>query len=122
MAENRYVFFKSGSWRTPTQLARVLFRIFPQANPDFESSYARVSYWWLEIDEKDQVQREIGFDGDHLPVVLAPFGDNFGIFTDLNGAPNTTGSEIDPLAFEKTWETTWQLTENALGRKVARNA
>jgi hypothetical protein len=126
MTGNRYVLFKSGSRPASSRLSRflrfLLFRIFPQANPDFENSYARVLYWWLEIDENDQVQREIGFDSNQRPVVLAPFGDNFGIFTDLNGFPNPTGSEIDSIVFENEWEAAWQSAENALGRKVARDA
>lgn len=78
--------------------------MLPKANPDFDTAYERVLYWWLEIDDSNQVQREIGFDQSGQAAAIAPWRDNMGIFTDHADAPDHTGPAVDPAEFEATWQ------------------
>jgi hypothetical protein len=83
----------------------ILRRLLPQANPDFEKVYQnQVVTWWLEIDDKNVVCREIAFDASGQAVAAAPLGENYGIFTDLDSAPEGLGPEIQASAFESTWQ------------------
>ena len=100
----RYVAFICGPWGKPGILGRVLGKVLPQANPDFEHAYQCVTSWWLEIDETGQVQREIAFDVGQCPIAIAPFRQNFGVFTDLEGHPEPLGPELDALLFESAWQ------------------
>ena len=99
----RYVEFIAGPWEAPPLLGRLLGLVLPAANPDFETAYQRVTSWWLEIDDSGAVQREIGFDARHLPVAIAPFRDNFGIFTEHDTHPNPLGGEQDATQFDAAW-------------------
>ncbi|MBX3586451.1 MAG: hypothetical protein KF796_07385 [Ramlibacter sp.] len=81
----------------------MLRRILARANPDFDSAYARVENWWLELDENNNVCRELAFDASGQPIAASPLGDNTGIFTDLGGAPNGWGAAVDPSEFERVW-------------------
>ncbi len=56
----------------------------PKANPDFDELYDSVRKWWVEIDEKSAPCREIGFDVNNNPIVIGPFGENHGLWTDSN--------------------------------------
>ena len=100
----RYVVFICGPWGAPGILGRVFGKILPQANPDFERAYQSVTSWWLEIDDAGQVQREIGFDAGQHPIAIAPFGQNFGIFADLEGHPERLGPELVASLFESAWQ------------------
>ncbi|WP_242103703.1 hypothetical protein [Lysobacter sp. M2-1] len=77
--------------------------ILPRANPDFDEAYQRVTHWWLEIDVGGEVLREIGFDANDQPVAIAPYRNNYGIFTD-SGSPIQAGlPDVDPQDFADTW-------------------
>ena len=41
--------------------ARLLRKVVPAANPDFEPLYGGVRLWWVEVDDGGRPQREIGF-------------------------------------------------------------
>ncbi len=70
-----------GKWVKPGLIARFLSRVLPEANPDFEHLYKSVSYWYLELDGCKPV-REIGFTDAGEPIVVGPFGSNYGMWTD----------------------------------------
>jgi hypothetical protein len=98
-------------------VAKILRRLVPLANPDFDLAYQSVTLWWLEIDEDGQVRREIGFDAGQRPIAIAPFRENFGVFTDIAGHPEQLGPEQDPSAFEAAWsEVASRFTEATRGR------
>ena len=100
----RYTTFKCGPWPNANLFAKTLTRLMPRANPDFELAYEKIVTWWLEIDDNNIVQRELGFDDMGTPLVAAPLGDNHGIFTDLDSAPEGLGADIEHTTFEQTWQ------------------
>ena len=57
----------------------------------------------MEIDDSDQVRREIGFNAAVEPITAAPLGENWGISTDSDGAPVPLGLWVDPNDFEKVF-------------------
>ncbi|MBM3783514.1 MAG: hypothetical protein FJW30_04090 [Acidobacteria bacterium] len=63
---------------------RVLKKVVPLANPDFENHYQHVCKWWVEVDDSGAPQRELGFDVQNIPIVAGPIGRNFGFWTDSN--------------------------------------
>jgi hypothetical protein len=86
-------------------LIKTMEYLLPQANPDFERAYRdEVVNWWLEIDDKNVVHREIALNAAGEPVAAAPLGENYGIFTDLDSAPDGLGPEIQASQFEGTWQ------------------
>ena len=99
----RYATFKAGPWPKPGLLSQLLSFIFPRANPDFDATYQRVVNWWLEIDDKNAVRREIAFDASGQAVAVAPFERNHGIFTDLASVPAPITEDIVKDAFEQHW-------------------
>jgi len=87
-----------------TLLARVLRRIIPQANPEFEQHYGNVRLWWVETDEVGTPQRELGFGQDGVVLVAGPWGENVGFWTDSSMVFASGEYEaIDPAAFEANW-------------------
>jgi hypothetical protein len=113
----RYASFKSGPWPKAGLATKTLLRVFPRSNPDFGSVYEDVVFWWLEVNEKNVVLREIGFNGSGAPVAAAPLGDNYGIFTDINSAPDGLGPDVEPSTFDQTWQ---QFERNWLASKRPR--
>jgi hypothetical protein len=90
-------------WEPPGMLARVLARLLPHANPDFESVFPRVRCWWLELRNGTPV-REIGFSADGLPLVLGPFKDNRGFWTDSPVLLDAAGyAHVGAEEFERQW-------------------
>lgn len=66
-------------------LIKILFFIFPVANPDFEDIFDLVEVWLLEFEEKDKVPfREIGLDINGNVIAKMPYLDNYGYWTDNN--------------------------------------
>lgn len=71
-------------------------------NPDFESLYSNVDFWLLEVDEERcLVNREVGIDKENHPIVLGPWGYNYGVWVD-----NTM--DIDKVKHEKSTESEFE--------------
>jgi hypothetical protein len=104
----RYATFRCGPWPKPGTVLRAILAplrlVLPEANPDFEEAYEQVVTWWFEIDEHNTVRREIAFNADAEPIAAAPLGQNHGIFTDLDSAPEGLGPALEPKAFEEAWQ------------------
>jgi len=85
-------------------LMALLFFI-PRANPDFEKLYNNVRLWWIEVDDKSGTpEREIGFDENNIPIVAAPFHDNYGLWTDSPVTFQDNNYDlIKSEDFEKVW-------------------
>jgi len=62
-----------------------------------------VTYWWLEVGDDGRVTREIGFDSSGRAVAGAPLGNNPGIFTDADHAPDGLGESVSLTEFERVW-------------------
>ena len=86
-----------------------LTKIFPVANPDFESKIDGVEYWLVECDKESGIpQREIGLDQQGQVIMKMPFKDNYGYWTDNNlllddFKEHFKVSEISKKAFEQRW-------------------
>lgn len=89
--------------------AGVLSKIFPTANPDFESKMEEVEYWLVECDRASGVpQREIGLNHASRVIMKMPFKDNYGYWTDNNlllddFKKQFNASAITKEAFERQW-------------------
>lgn len=103
----QYRRFTTGPWPELSLIQKLIVNVFlfwiPKANPDFEESYTKVHYFWLEIDEKGDVTREVGFNNADEPITAALFENNFGIFTDLDGSPSPLESPVDRADFERAF-------------------
>lgn len=71
------VFFKTLLWE-------FLSTIFPKANPDFENQIQNINIWLIEFDVNGIPEREIGLDKDEKVVMIMPWKDNYGYWTDTN--------------------------------------
>ncbi|MDH3976747.1 MAG: hypothetical protein OEV42_20990 [Deltaproteobacteria bacterium] len=82
-------------------------------NPDFDDLYRHVNWWYLEIDDyTKKVNREIGLDKDKNPIVLAPWGCNYGLWVDSVAA-------LERIEFEETTETDFEEKWIAMEEKLA---
>lgn len=82
-------------------------------NPDFDDLYRYVDCWYLEIDGyTKKVNREIGLDKDKKPIVLAPWGCNYGLWVDSVVA-------LDRIEFEETTEAAFEEKWIAIEEKLA---
>jgi hypothetical protein len=87
-------------------IMKILLFIFPKANPDFEHLYDSVDRWWIELNENDVPQKEIGFDNEGNIIVAGPIGKNYGFWTDsTEPVIDSELSLIDKSEFLKAWET-----------------
>lgn len=92
-------------------LINVLTKVIPKANPDFEDRIDDVKYWLVEVDNDTGIpQREIGFDEKDEVIMIMPYKDNYGFWTDSNvlltdNTEHFSTSEIGKENFERYWET-----------------
>lgn len=91
----------------PTGLKRwindILGSVLPKADPDFFWLRVPVEYWWLELDEANIAQRELGFEHSDEPVRCAPLGRNFGIFVGEQIDSRHLGEFLGAERFEQQW-------------------
>jgi hypothetical protein len=85
---------------------KILITILPRANPNFDDKYRDVRVWWLEIDDKDsKPNREIGFGSDGKPIVIGPYGNNYGFWTDSDESVDVAwGSPVEAERFNQAWD------------------
>ncbi len=99
----------AGRWRRgagPTRMLRSLLEdVLPLPNPDFETRYEAVFEWLLEIDEATGlVQREIGLDESGEPIVIAPYRENIGFWTNAGEPLDWHGMvRLRAAEFETKW-------------------
>jgi hypothetical protein len=104
-----YRLVTDGADDAPNNLLAGMLRCRHAGNPDFAALYPQVRFWFVEV-EGGRVRREIGFAplvgsaGDAVPVVLAPFGRNPGLWTKLEVACGPgDGTPIGAREFEAAW-------------------
>jgi len=90
-------------------LMGTLKKILPVANPDFENHIGNVYYWLVECDRLDGTpQREIGVDSQGQVIMIIPFKNNYGYWTDNNlnfedFKERFHAIEIPKELFEQNW-------------------
>lgn len=89
-------------------LEKFLSTIIPKANPDFENQIQNTNIWLIEFDENGIPEREIGLDKDEKGVIIMPWKDNYGYWTDNNlNLENVKNgfnySEIEEAYFKNEW-------------------
>ncbi|MEI7912772.1 MAG: hypothetical protein WCK77_24355 [Verrucomicrobiota bacterium] len=83
----------------------LLTKILPPANPNLEQQFQAVHSWWLELDDDGEPTREIGFDANNNPIVIAPIGDNYGMLADTGAVWQNYQSDGAPADFD--FEAVW---------------
>ena len=74
---------KSSGSQQPGWFVRLLQRVLPAANPDFEHFYDEVVMWHVEIEEATgEPLREVGLDSQKHVLVIGPWHDNHGFIVD----------------------------------------
>ena len=91
-----------------TILSKFLLTVIPKANPDFENQIQNINIWLIEFDEDGIPEREIGLDKDGKTVMIMPWKDNYGYWTDNNFnlqdfENGFNCSEIEKDYFENEW-------------------
>jgi len=113
----RYLQINTGPWPDEPLpwWCRLLKRVIPSGNlPEVEKLFAQTVFWWLEIDEEGNPQREIGFNAQREPVVLGPVGDHIGFLTDVAGDWRSSDEDSIEAAreFEGVWHALWPKFEH----------
>ena len=91
-------------------LKTILFFI-PKGNPDYDEIICDVTEWQLEIDPTDNLPtREIGKDINGRIILIMPWRDNYGYWTDNNITidyfkDHFKAKNIDKAEFDKNWDT-----------------
>ncbi len=84
-------------------------KILPVANPDFEDHIGYVYHWLVECDRQEGTpQREIGVDRQGKVIMIIPFKNNYGYWTDNNlnyqdFKERFNATEISKELFEQKW-------------------
>lgn len=89
-------------------ITTILFFI-PKANPDFDNIIDNVCEWQLEINTKDNSpNREIGVDQNGQVIIIMPWNNNYGYWTDSNipldyFKDHFKATEITQTQFDNNW-------------------
>ena len=90
-------------------LTKVLTTIIPKANPDFDDKIRDVRQWILEVDDEEGTpEREIGLDENGKVVMIMPWKNNYGFWTDSpvqidDLAKTHEMNFVDKEEFERLW-------------------
>ena len=101
------------SWLAKTvenSLTKILTTIIPKANPDFEVKIQNVRQWILEVNEDEGTpEREIGLDDKGNVMMIMPWQDNYGFWTDSSVQVDELAKSSDMTfgdkeEFERLWD------------------
>lgn len=94
-----------GTYLAESWFFKVLKRLIPPANPDFEDLYSRVEFWVLKIRLEDgRPLREVGFDSKGSPIVAGPIGKNRGMWVDSQSNVSWRDAEkVNQEFFSSAW-------------------
>ena len=90
-------------------LIKVTSSIVPKANPDFDGKIQDVRQWILEVDDDEGIpEREIGLDDKGNVMMIMPWKDNYGFWTDSNVHVDELAKShemqfLDRQEFENLW-------------------
>ncbi|WP_375418231.1 hypothetical protein [uncultured Hymenobacter sp.] len=65
-------------------IAKIASSVLPVANPDFEDKIDDVKVWLIEFNIEGFPTREIGLNESGLAIMIMPWRDNYGYWTDNN--------------------------------------
>lgn len=87
----------------------ILKLVVPRANPDFDDQLPNVKTWLIEIHDEGIPEREIGLDKNNRVLVIAPWKNNFGYWTDnqLELKDFIKSFEVSPISedeFNNLWD------------------
>ncbi len=90
-------------------LEKVARKIIPLANPDFDSKIYDTNIWLIEFDNENIPVREIGINNSNDPIMIMPYKNNYGFWTDNNLKLQDfkNGFEFEKISkseFEKKWD------------------
>lgn len=118
MTENTYIKFtttpadpdtkKKNRWRI--KLFTTIFFFIPKANPEYDDLIDDVAEWQLEINPIDNVpKREIGKDLNGNTILIMPWRDNYGYWTDNNITidyfkEHYSATNINKTEFVNNWD------------------
>jgi len=108
----------TGAAQTATKkdsfLSGLLYKVLtfiPKANPDYDQLIDEVTTWLLEFDDESLYpEREIGLDSSGNVIMIMPFGENYGFWTDSNlfykdfKPPTFNAKNISKDYFENKWK------------------
>ena len=89
---------------------KILYIVFPVANPDFEKVIDQVREWYIEFDEDEPIPiREIGVDENSKVIAKMPYKNNYGYWTDNSLTYDDflerfDTTEISQADFEDKWK------------------
>ena len=89
---------------------RILKKMIPEANPDYDEKIDEVKVWFVEIDiETEYPNREIGIDKDGSVIMIMPDERNYGYWTDNilkeeDFKSHFETEEITEKEFNRLWE------------------
>ena len=97
---------KSSGSSKPGWLIRILQRVLPAANPDFERFYHDVVVWHVEIGAATgEPLREVGLDAQERVLAIGPWGENVGFIVDCGGTFDPAEyQQISAEQFEDEWK------------------
>jgi hypothetical protein len=90
-------------------LTKLLSSMLPKANPDFDGKIQDVRQWILEVDDEEGTpDREIGLDDNGNVLMIMPWRNNYGFWTDSNVRVDELAKShkmnfVDRQEFEKLW-------------------
>jgi hypothetical protein len=99
---------KKSRWRI--KLVTTILFFIPKANPEYEGLIDDVAEWQLEIDPSDNLPiREIGKDLNGNTILIMPWLDNYGYWTDNNITldyfkDHFKATDLDKAEFKKNWD------------------
>jgi hypothetical protein len=88
----------------------ILTSVIPIANPDFENKIENVVSWLIEFENDSYYpNREIGLDEFEKPIMIMPWGKNYGYWTDNNLVMEDFRKHFETVditreEFEKYWK------------------
>jgi hypothetical protein len=90
----------------PGWFVRLLQRVIPAINPDFEHLYDQVVMWHVEIDSATgEPLREVGLDARQRVIAIGPWRDNYGYMVDCGGTfVPAEHAQISAGQFEQEWQ------------------
>jgi hypothetical protein len=101
------------SWLTSTTenlASKILTKLIPKANPDFDEQIQNVKEWILEVDDEDGMpMREVGLDDKGNAIMIMPWKENYGFWSDSlfsvdNLATSYAITFSNKAEFDKLWE------------------